>query len=172
VVHGELFLDVYGQPVEGPKIIVLLPQRETHITISDVEQDPLWTQSCIPYFRKRAEGPFRSIEDPPYTVRFVLNNRVAEAREKAAIGVMVDDDDGARDVLHDQQQATIDRSHQFPRTKPDMMEILEKERNKPKEKDGAKRGKLSGTGTARVNMGGGKDIGPIYRGRRHSSSLD
>jgi hypothetical protein len=142
------------------------------MTLSDVEQDPLWAQSCIPYFHKRAEGPFRSIKDAPYIVHFVLNNRVTEAHEQAATEVMVDNDDDERDVPYDQQQATIGRNHQSPRTKPDMMEILEKERSRLKEKNGAKRWKLSGTGAARKDIGGGKDIGPIYRGRRHSSSLE
>lgn len=42
------------------------------------EADPHWAQTRIPYFRRRDEGPFRGIDDPPYSDSFRVWSPAAE----------------------------------------------------------------------------------------------
>lgn len=135
--------------------------------MSEIEHNPLWAQSRTPYFRKRDEGPFRSVDEPAYATSFVIN--MPEERKQAANGVTVNKSNNKRAVGKLPQKAMIPDHDLETQTKPECIDAPD---SKVTEKERADGEKLSGTGSARKQSGGGKDIGPVYRGRRHSTSLD
>ncbi|KAF2446937.1 hypothetical protein P171DRAFT_241894 [Karstenula rhodostoma CBS 690.94] len=162
-VPGDPFLGVSAQQIMIPKPIASSSSKKMPPTASEIAQDPFWAQSRIPYFRKRDEGPFRSLDDPPYAINFSLNIQISEACKQAATGGGANDNDNARAGTNiPQQDITPDRILEA-QTKPEYTDFPEKQRSKQTEKEGA---------NGEKRLGGGKDIGPIYHGRRHSTSLD
>ncbi|KAF9738327.1 hypothetical protein PMIN06_006796 [Paraphaeosphaeria minitans] len=155
-VLGDSSLRTSREQIGTSKPGISLSTNQTPPTIFEIEQDPLWAQSRIPYFRKRDDGPFRSVGEPAYATSFVIN--MLEARKLAANGVAVNENDQTRAATKIlKQRLTIDRNLEV-QTETDYLE--------------AKGEKLFGTGSARWQLGSGKDIGPIYQGRRHSISLN
>ncbi|KAJ4297803.1 hypothetical protein N0V90_005699 [Kalmusia sp. IMI 367209] len=87
-------------------IIVSLPPEPINpaellrrCNVYEQEKEPHWTQSRIPYFRKRDEGPFRRVGDAPYASTFSLYPPKARARDGA-----VPQPDVLRDVPQNNRQ--------------------------------------------------------------------
>ncbi|OAG05088.1 uncharacterized protein CC84DRAFT_1218473 [Paraphaeosphaeria sporulosa] len=149
-------LGVFGEQNGSPNPMVSLPPKQMPPTIFKIEQDPLWAQSRIPYFRKRDDGPFRSVNEPAYATYFVMN--MPEARKFAVNVVTTNKDDKKRAVTGILKQRMTPDPNLEVQTRPDLLET--------------KVEKLTSTGSTRPQQGGGKDIEPIYQGRRHSISLN
>ncbi|KAJ4356037.1 uncharacterized protein N0V89_004064 [Didymosphaeria variabile] len=160
-------------PGKKPNITTSLPPETKPITISDIEQDPLWAQSRIPYFRKRDDGPFRYKGDPSYMNSFLLFDQEFAARRQAWLRGFIGKGKDIRGTTEIAQRA-LEPDHTSKSRSVKKAEV-KAQKFQPNEKaDKMENGswKLAGNGATRQRPGGEKDIGTIYRGRRHSISLD
>ncbi|KAL1605418.1 hypothetical protein SLS60_004968 [Paraconiothyrium brasiliense] len=157
-------------PIKKSSIAVSLPPQAKPITVSDIEQEPLWAQSRVPYFRKRDDGPFRRKEDPSYMDSFVLIDQECSAPRQAWLRGSIEKG-GDVQCTTEIVQGVLNADH-TPESKEAKLEAHNSQRNNEVYKMGNGSWKFAGTGETRQSVGGSQDIGTVYRGRRHSISLD
>lgn len=72
----------------------------------ELEKDDHWTQTRVPYFRKRPDEPFRSADDPPYRENMGYVRRFLKAHELPTPTIVVEQPDGfAIDIDIEEQKA-------------------------------------------------------------------